>query len=447
MTAPPRAAVAVTAPAAGPTGPDRRLCWGLLAASAVVFVALAAVLIPWHWVPGGHYVQVSPQEVFTPHELARSRSYAWPQRLVSWAELLVSLVVALALAFTPAGRALVGRRNRLLGGPWWWRVLAATFLVLLVGALAALPFDWVLHRRAVRFGLSVEHPAAWLQDEATSFLVTFVGTAIGLLVLVAIVRRAPRTWPLWAAVAVVVLAFAGSFAYPVVVEPLFNSFTPMKAGPLRTDILALAKKEHVHISDVLVADESRRTTALNAYVTGFGSTRRVVVYDTMIEQLPRREVEVVIAHELGHAHHDDVLHGTILGAAGAVFGVALLGLLTTGRRRPAPLLRRARLESLGDPRSVPFVLALVAVGTLLASPVENTMSRAIEARADRASLAATNDYDAFTQMQVALAVSSLSEADPPWLSQFWFGTHPTTLQRIGIARALEEQVRRTVPVR
>ncbi len=90
-----------------------------------------------------------------------------------------------------------------------------------------------------------------------------------------------------------------------------------------------------------------------------------------------------------------------------------------------------------QPEVVALLLALVAVGSLLASPVENTISRAIEARADRASLQATADYAGFEKMQVQLATRSLSDADPPRLSQFWFGSHPTTLQRIGLARALE----------
>jgi STE24 endopeptidase len=224
----------------------------------------------------------------------------------------------------------------------------------------------------------------------------------------------------------------GSFIYPVVVEPLFNHFTPMKAGPLRTDIFALAKKEHVHIDDVLVADASRRTTTLNAYVSGFGTTRRVVVYDTLLTGLPQKQIEVIVAHELGHAKHDDVLTGTILGALGSAFGIGLLGLVLIRRRA----LERVQVTGIVDPRVVPLLLALAAVGSLLASPVQNTISRAIEARADRTSLETTRDPDTFVEMQRQLALRSLSDPTPPAWSQFWFGSHPTTLQRIGMAREM-----------
>jgi STE24 endopeptidase len=230
---------------------------------------------------------------------------------------------------------------------------------------------------------------------------------------------------------------AGSFLYPVVVEPLFNKFTPMQPGPFKQSIFRLADREGVRIDDVLVADASRRTTTLNAYVSGFGRTRRVVVYDNLLRDLSPAEARVVIAHELGHAEHQDVLLGTGLGAVGSVAGVALLALvLDSGRLR-----RRAGIEGAGDPAAVATVLALAAVGAFLVSPLQNTVSRAIEARADRTSLEATHADATFVRMQRQLALTSLSDPTPPALSQFWWGTHPTVLQRAGLPRALREAAR------
>jgi STE24 endopeptidase len=222
-----------------------------------------------------------------------------------------------------------------------------------------------------------------------------------------------------------------------VVEPLFNSFTSLPAGPLRTQVLQLARTEGVPVDDVLVADASRRTTTLNAYVSGFGSTRRVVLYDNLVHDEPRDVVLAVVSHELGHAKHHDVVIGTALGAAGAALGAGLLGLLLTRRR----LLARAGADGPGSPEVVGLLLALVAVGSLLSSPFENTASRAIEARADRTGLETTHDYASFRTLQHQLSVTSLSDPTPPALSQFWFGSHPTTLQRIGIAEALRRDAR------
>ncbi|WP_231388991.1 M48 family metallopeptidase [Marmoricola sp. URHB0036] len=414
-----------------PPAPSRALCLWLMGASAVVFVVLAAVFVPWSWVPGGHVVHVRGSEVFSAEQLRRGQTYASMQRHLGWASLAVSLAVALVLGLTRLGARLV----RLLPGPWWVKALAGTLLILLVGQLATLPFDLAIRGNALVYGLTRQSLGGWLRDSAVSLLVSWVFAGGTVLVVMVSARRSPRRWPLWAGLAGAVLSVLGSWVYPVVVEPLFNHFTPLPHGELRTRILALAEKEHVHVSDVLVADASRRTTTLNAYVSGFGSTRRVVLYDNLVDDVPQRETLVVVAHELGHAHHDDVLLGTALGATGVVFASGLLGLLFTRRR----LLDRAGVPDPGQPEVVALLLALVAVGTLLASPIQNVISRAIEARADRASLQATGDYSGFEKMQVQLATRSLSDPDPPWLSQLWFGSHPTALQRIGMARAIEQE--------
>jgi len=401
------------------------------AVGGLVFVVLAAWLVPWHWVPGGHYTHVAANDVFTPAQIRSGAHYSSMQRHLGWAAYAVSLVVLLVLGLTSLGRRLVDR----LPGPWWVRTPLAVAAVLVIGDLATLWFGIREQQHALAYGLSNQAWSGWWSDLGLGFAVNWVGTSIALLVLVGIARRAPRRWPVIVAVLAAGLAVLGSFVYPVLVQPLFNDFTSLPKGELRADIMRLARVEHVRIDDVLVADASKRTTTLNAYVSGFGSTRRVVIYDNTVRDLPRRQVLVVVAHELGHAHHRDVLLGTALGAAGGIAGVGLLGLaLGSGWIR-----RRSGAGSPGEAHVVPLVLALAAVATFLVSPIENTISRAIEARADRASIEATHDYAAFTDVQRRLATSSLADPTPPRLSQFWFGTHPTALQRVGIADALRDR--------
>lgn len=410
--------------------PSRRLSLAVIIVSAAVFVVLAAVFVPWQWVPGGHLVKVQPDQVFTAHQIARAEHYSGTQRHLGWASLAVSFFVSLLLGLTPVGRSLLGW----LRGPWWVRVALGCLLVLVIGVVVTLPFAWRSRGVELHYGLTRQPAAGWWHDLGMSLLVSWVFTAIGLLVVIGMARWRPRSWPLWTAVLAALLAILGSWVYPVVVEPLFNDFRPMPPGHLRSRIMQLAAKEHVHISDVLIADASRRTTTLNAYVSGFGDTRRVVVYDNLLRDLPEKQVEVVVAHELGHAAHQDVLLGTVLGAVGAAFGVGLLGLILADRR----VLHWARVRSAGDPVAVALLLALMTIGSLAASPIENTISRAIEARADRASLAATGDYRDFIAMQRELAVHSLADPTPPAWSQFWFGSHPTALQRIGMAKCLAD---------
>ncbi len=264
-------------------------------------------------------------------------------------------------------------------------------------------------------------------------LVTAAITALVVLVLVALARAAPRTWWAWGAAATAALVVVVSFAYPVVVEPVFNRFTPLPAGELREDLLDLAEREGVSVDDVLVADASRRTSALNAYVSGFSGTRRIVVYDTLVEQATPAEVGLVVAHELAHAARRDVLVGTLLGAAGAAAAVVALFLVLSW----SPLLARSGASGAGDPRVVPLLLALIAVGTLVVGPVTNLVSRRVEARADVASLDLTRDPATFAQAQRRLARTNLSDLDPNLLAVVLFATHPSTTERLALAREWE----------
>jgi STE24 endopeptidase len=412
---------------------QRRAALLLLVLGGLGFAVVALLRVPWHWLPDGQALaHVAPRQVFTARQIERATSYSSEQRHLWVPSYVLALVIALLLGLTRLGALVLDH----LPGWWWVRLALGSLLLLLVGEVLTLPFSLLERRNDLRAGLTHQDLAGWFRDDLLSLLVTAVYTAIAATVLIGLGRRLPRSWPLWAGLLSGLLVVIGSFVYPLLVEPLFNSFQPLPAGPQRTSILHLAKVEHVHLDDVLVADASRRTTTLNAYVTGFGSTRRVVVYDNVLKDLSRPEVDAVVAHELGHAARDDVLLGTVLGAFGAAFGVGLLALLLS---RPA-LLRRAGASGPGDPRVLALLLALTAVGSLLAAPVENGVSRAIEARADRSSLLATRDPHAFEQMQEQLASTSLQEPVPPAWEQLWFGTHPTTLQRIGMARAMAPEL-------
>jgi STE24 endopeptidase len=401
-----------------------------MAASFAVVAVLAALLVPWAWVPGGHLVPRSAAALLTPGQIARAERYSGLQRAFGWTSYGLSLALLVVLGCTPLGARLL--RRAMPRARWWVAVPLAALLLRLLERAVTLPFSVAAHRTDLVYGISRQGWAAWVVDVAKGLLVAWLGTALVLLVVVAIARRSPRWWFAWAGAAVLVLTAAGSFLYPVVVEPLFNSFTPMPAGPFRTAVLRLADREGVHVDDVLVADASRRTTTLNAYVSGFGSTRRVVVYDNLLDDLTPAEALVVVAHELGHARNDDVVLGTGLAAVGSVGGVALLALLLDSER----LRRWSGTGGASDPAAVALVLALVALGGFAVSPVQNTVSRAIEARADRVSIETTHADRTFVAMQRRLALAALADPTPPALSQLWWGTHPTVLQRAGLPASL-----------
>ncbi len=405
------------------THADRRTALAALLVGGVAFVVLAVWLVPWHPVPGGTPAAAPARSVFTADQVTAADEFARWSRVWSWGSLAVSLLVVCWFGFTRHGIRLVER----IRGPWWVRVVLAVAALVLIGRLVTLPFAVLMHRHLLDNGLTRQPWGGFAADLVRTELVTILTTSVGLVVLVGCARRWPRVWPAVAGGLLAGLVLVGSFVYPVLVEPVFNSFEPLPDGALRSQILQLADREGVHIDDVLVVDASRRTTTLNAYVSGFGSTRRVVVYDTLVHDLPDDQALSVIAHELAHARHDDVVIGSVLGASAALAAVGLLGLAVDalGRRRV-----------MGDPALVPLVLALLAVGTLLASPVQNAVSRHIETRADVDALRATHDPAAFIRMQRELSLRALSDPAPPAWSQFWFGSHPTTLTRIAIARQM-----------
>jgi STE24 endopeptidase len=172
-------------------------------------------------------------------------------------------------------------------------------------------------------------------------------------------------------------------------------------------------------------------------VSGFGNSRRIVVYDTLVREASPREVELVVAHELGHAKRQDVLVGTLVGALLAAAGVCGLFLVLSSSR----LLARVGAAGPGDPRVLPLVLFLAALVPLLLAPVSNLVTRHVEARADLYSLELTGDVPTFVSTEQRLARTNLSDLDPNPLVYAFFFTHPSSPQRIAFARAWEEQRR------
>jgi STE24 endopeptidase len=398
---------------------------------------LALLLVPWQWVPGEQIRPVGAEDVFSTAEIARAEGFSGFVRRLGHAATAVSLLVSFVLGLSPAGSRLYRLVARLLPSPGTrvLRLPLVVLLCLLAGQAATLPFALAGRRRRLAEGLTHQDLAGWLADRGLSLLVSWLTATLLVGLVVGCARRWPRRWFLPAGLAAAAAVFAGSLLYPVLVEPMFNRFTPLADGSLRASLLDLAEREGVEVDEVLVADASRRTTTLNAYVSGLAGTRRVVVYDTLVADAPEAEVRAVVAHELAHARRHDVLLGTSLGALGAFVGMGVLALVLD---RPG-ITRRAGVRGPGDPAAAALVLSLVVVGSFLVSPLENVVSRAIEARADVGALEATGEYDAFRALQRTLALRSLADPEPPALSRIWFASHPTVLQRVALADAVERR--------
>jgi STE24 endopeptidase len=397
----------------------------------VALIAYAAVVIPWHRPPAPRADQLDALRGLPGDQVQRARAFRSDLRPGSYGAMAVSLLAALVLGLTPLGARLVSLVGRPFGDHWIAQAVLGGLVIVLVVEVLTLPFAAWRHTVVVRYGISTQTWGPWAVDLAKSCAVGAVIGGLALLGFFTVTRLAPRWWWAFGAVGAAALVVLLSFVLPVLVEPIFNKFTPMAQGPLRTELMSLAGRDGVPVRDVLVADASRRTRAVNAYVSGFGPTRRIVVYDTMLTEATPEEVVSVTAHELGHAERGDVVTGTIIGALGAAAAVIALYLLGS----LGWLLRLAGTESMGEPRTIALLLALVSVAGLVGGPAQALVSRRIEARADAHALELTGDATTFEAMQRRLGSVNLSDPDPPTWEHVMFASHPSTVERMAAARA------------
>ena len=412
--------------------------WAAVALGALLVAVLAAALltIPWHRPPAPRADQLDALRQLPSDQVARARSFHTDLRPGSYGAMALSLLAALVLGLTPLGARIVTWAGRPFGDHWMAQAVLGGFAVLLLVEVITLPLAAWRHAVVARYGLSTQTWGGWAVDLLKSYAVGAVIGGLALLGFYTVARLAPRWWWAFGAIGAAALVVLLSFVLPVLVEPIFNRFEPMAAGPLRTELMALAERDGVPVRDVLVADASRRTRAVNAYVSGFGPTRRIVVYDTLLTEATPDEVVGVVAHELGHAKDNDVLTGTLLGALGSAAGVIALYLLGSW----TGLLRQAGVEetggrALGDPRAIGLLIAVAAVAGIVSGPAQALVSRRIEARADAHAMALTGDPATFEAMQRRLATVNLADPDPPTWEYLLSASHPSTVERMAAARA------------
>lgn len=382
---------------------------GLVALVAALAAAEVAVLLlrPRHGLIAPSPVEAS--EYFTPAQVERAEGYRDPQ----------ILLYGLSLALQAGALVLLIRR----GVPR--RALAAGAVVSLTLTAVTLPVAAISRQRGIDVGLVTQSWGGWVGDVAKSAAIGAVLAGLGAALAAFLARRLGRRWWVPGSALVVVVGAGFLFAGPLVLDPLFNRFERLPAGALRTDVLRLAAEAGVKVGEVYAVDASRRTTAANAYVTGLGSSKRVVIYDNLIDDFTPEQTRLVVAHELGHVHYHDVPHG-------------LLYLLLVA---PAGMFAVARLAdgwSGGEPRRwVPALALALGVVSTPVTTISNQVSRRVEARADAFALRLSGGgaVDAFVGFQRRITVQNVGDPDPPGWRQALFGTHPTAVQRIGIAQA------------
>lgn len=387
-------------------------------------------------------VPAQAEDWFNPHEIEQGAAHGEAARAARLAALLLPLAVLGVMLWSRAGI-----HFRL------WTAINADGSVTRMAALMAcgtvavveffmLPVTF--YRGFVlphRFELSTQTVGGWLRDWA-------LGTSLEALVVVVFLLLAYRLmirWRFWwwlpAGLAAALFMTGMAWLGPLVVDPLFNTFTPLTDAAMNARIRALAAGAAVPVDDVLVMDASARTKQLNAYYTGLGSTRRVVVYDTLLRGCPQRQVLSVVAHELGHWSRGHIVWHLLLNAIGLLVTCLVVALALN-------LCAEGRWFGLADPTDpagIPLVLAVAILCQALGTPVEAALSRSWEREADQVSLELTADPEAFIEVERRIVRTNLLDVRPPAWAVLLYGTHPPTLERIGAALAYARRTSKDSP--
>lgn len=281
------------------------------------------------------------------------------------------------------------------------------------------------------YGFSQQTVGSYLHDSATRLLLGWAFIPV-LWCAYGFYHRTPRHWWQWLWALIVILLFGQMVFQPLVVAPIYNRFTPLAPGPLRQQILLLADRAGIGNARILVADTSRRSLHVNAYVTGWGPSTRIVIEDNALRLLPEDQILAMLGHEMGHYVEG---HIWIL-FLGSVAGSGLILWLTA---RLAPILvrrfgSRYGLTGLTDLAALPLVYLTLYLLLHLQLPLANLESRILEHRADAYGLRLTHLNDATARLFVGFAERDYTDPDPPSLLQWWFGSHPTLASRIAFAR-------------
>ncbi len=296
------------------------------------------------------------------------------------------------------------------------------FLFLIVLNLIILPLDF--YRSFVvehRFLLSTQTAGAWFGDYVKSLIISISINTVGLTALFLLFTHWTQRWWILAGAGLSLFLILGTYLYPIVIDPLFHNFTPLQDEAMSAEILDMADRAGIQVEEVLVADASRRTHKANAYFTGLGRTKRIVLYDTLVSGFTPEEVMVVVAHEMGHWRYNHIVKNILMSIAGIFISFYLFKIL---------------LDIMGITpglRVIPMALLFFMLLSLLTMPLQNGISRAFERQADREALVLTEDCESFISLKQRLAEANLSIVKPHPLVKFVLYSHPPIIERIQAA--------------
>ena len=338
------------------------------------------------------------------------------------------------------------RRVRLLSVLYGAGIVVAIAAGLLLGTvlldyLLNLPLRMVAHHASVGFGFSIQSWGGWFWDQSKSFLLNYLIGGLVVMLLFFLIRRFPQRWWLWLWFPTMAIVLFGVYLSPFLIDPLFNKFEPLtQAEPvLAQQIEQVAVHGGIDIPPerMFLMKASEKTTLMNAYVTGFGSSKRLVIEDTLLKKATPDEIAIVAGHEMGHYVLGHVLRGVLISFVGILLaffvGFHLFHLLLRH------FGERWRIPAQDDWAALAVMILVLNTLSILAAPIENTISRGVEHDADVFGLEVVHGVVADPQasgqaVEQLLGESSFAEPDPSALIEFWTDSHPPVWLRAAFAK-------------
>lgn len=311
----------------------------------------------------------------------------------------------------------------------WILTLAIYFIIFtLINFLISLPMDFYLdYVRQHDYGLSNQTFSRWLTNSVIQLLLSF-GTCLFLWIPYLLLRKSPRRWWLYTSILLIPFYCLVMLVTPVFIDPLFNNFGEMKNKALETKILALADRAGIEGSRVYEVDKSVDTNAVNAYVTGFMHTKRIVLWDTIISKLDEDELLFVVGHEMGHYVLGHVVKGLVF--LSIMTFVLLFLVYKISNLLTDKFGKRWGFTDLSDPAAMPMLILVVGVLTFVFSPLALWYSRDAEHEADRFAIEITRNNHAGATAFVKLQTENLSNPRPSQFMKFLRASHPPIGERI-----------------
>ena len=366
---------------------------------------------------------------FTP----RNRAYWHTEVVLAFVSPLVSILVALLILFSGLSAKLRDIAT-LLSRSRWVRLLVFFTLYTLIVYVVTFPLSWYEgFALEHQYGLSTQTFAAWIADEGKELLVGVVLFAVVPILSLAyrVLEKHPRRWWVWFAFATLPLVLGIALIEPLVIDPLFNKFTPLHDQQLKTRILALAERAGIPGRKVYEVDKSKQTKTVNAYVNGFGASQRIVIWDTTLKAMSDDEILYVMGHEMGHYKLAHIWKGIALSALGSFALLWIAARIANGSVRRYGAAWGFR--ELHDPASLPLLLTIISALVFVTQPISNAVSRRVETEADVFGLEITHDNDAAARAFLKLGAENKSNPDPPSWIRLALYTHPTLADRVRLA--------------